>query len=279
MNSKNVTLLILVITVLIALAAFIFMRIHTQESVYQAAENYALSGHADAESRAFTHWDSNNPAVIPATCAACHSTSGFVQYLGEDGSRLRAVFEAVPVGEVITCSACHNISAHNLEQVLFRSGYRHQPVGSEGACLICHQALESGGGVQLSRLSFEEDTVSADIGFINPHYSYAASSQLGVAAGSGYEYPARGYAGYFSHAYGAETCSDCHNPHSLEVDPLLCAACHSKVVSQEDFQAIHLQKLDFDGDGDNQEGIRAEIEGLQGHLLGAMRDYASAVGG
>jgi len=279
MNSKNVTLLILVISVFVPLAAFILMRSYTRENVYQATENYASSGHADTESRAFTHWDTSSPAVVPATCAACHSTSGFLEYLGEDGSRVGAVFQAVPVGEVITCSACHNISAHNLEQVLFRSGYRHQPSGSEAACLICHQALESGTRVQLSLLSVDEDSVSAEIGFINPHYSYAASSQFGSTAGSGYEYPDREYAGYFGHAYGAETCSDCHNPHSLEVDPQLCAACHSNVVSQADFEGIRLQRLDFDGDGDNQEGIRAEIEGLQEHLLAALWDYASAVSG
>jgi hypothetical protein len=124
-----------------------------------------------------------------------------------------------------------------------------------------------------------DDGVSTDLGFINPHYNFAASTQLGSEARSGYQYPGRQYAGYFAHAAGVETCTECHNAHSLEVDPKQCAACHSNVVERDDFRAVRTQTPDYDGDLDTAEGIYSEISTLQTLLLDAIRQYARSVAG
>ena len=52
---------------------------------------------ADDEAEAFNHWNEDDPAEIPTDCAKCHSTNGYLDYLGEDGSAAGSVEEAVPV--------------------------------------------------------------------------------------------------------------------------------------------------------------------------------------
>jgi hypothetical protein len=262
------------VTLIAALYAVQALNRLSNGTVYQATEDYSGSGHADKESPAFTHWDNDVPPVISSMCAKCHSTAGFLEFLGEDGSRPGSVFQDVSVGNVITCSVCHNLSAHTIDQVIFHSGAQFNPFGSEATCLTCHQTRQSGIGLQLALVRLDSDLISPELNFISPHYNFAASTQLGGLAGSGFEYPDREYAGYFAHAYGAETCTDCHNKHSLQVDPQLCSACHTNVVDYQDFGAIRVQTADYDGDSDTQEGIRAEIEGLQQLLLNAMREYA-----
>ena len=49
--------------------------------------NYAAwlgSAHADTTAVAFNNW--NEAGEVPTTCARCHSSEGFVDYLGGDGS-------------------------------------------------------------------------------------------------------------------------------------------------------------------------------------------------
>lgn len=204
---------------------------------------------------------------------------GFLAFLGEDGSTPGVVEASVPVGTVITCNACHNPSAHRLTQVTFHSGETVTGLGNEAVCLVCHQSRQSADGIQTSLQGLADDTVSPDLSFINPHYNIAASTQFGSAARSGYQYPDREYAGYFAHAAGAQTCTDCHNPHSLTVEPKMCAVCHTNVVGNEDFLAIRTQKPDYDGDLDTAEGIYGEITSLQSLLLDAIRQYARSVAG
>ena len=38
-------------------------------------EEWASSPHADASAEAFIHWDEDDPAEVPTSCAKCHSTS------------------------------------------------------------------------------------------------------------------------------------------------------------------------------------------------------------
>ncbi len=35
------------------------------------------SGHNDAAAEAFVHWNEDDPAVVPASCAKCHGTPGY----------------------------------------------------------------------------------------------------------------------------------------------------------------------------------------------------------
>ena len=73
-----------------------------------AQAEWESSGHADTTAEAFTHWDEDDPPVVSASCAKCHSTSGYRDFLGVDGSAAGSVEATVPVGEVIDCTACHN---------------------------------------------------------------------------------------------------------------------------------------------------------------------------
>jgi hypothetical protein len=76
-------------------------------SVVPFEEQWASSPHADASAEAFVHWDGDDPAEVPANCAKCHSTTGFMDFVGADGSAFGSVEVAVPVGEVVECQACH----------------------------------------------------------------------------------------------------------------------------------------------------------------------------
>lgn len=280
MSSKNFTFLLFLISlvpILIGvdgLSSSLF-----GDNVYQATDAYTLSGHADKESVSFTHWDDDDPPVIPANCAKCHSTAGFLDFLGENGSPFGTVDQDVNIGEVITCNACHNPSAHNLSQVPFHSGVEMQPISSEAICLACHQSRQSTPGIQEALAGLDEDQVSTNLSFINPHYNFAASSQFGAAAHSGHEYPSLEYAGFFFHAVNASACTDCHNAHSLQVDPQKCAICHVNVVDKEDFRAIRMQTIDFDGNSDVAEGIYYEISALTSRLLKALQEYAREISG
>jgi hypothetical protein len=63
-------------------------------------EAWAASGHADSTAEAFRHWDGDDPREVPATCAKCHSSPGFQDFIGEDGSMPGQVDQAAPVGTV-----------------------------------------------------------------------------------------------------------------------------------------------------------------------------------
>ncbi len=43
-----------------------------------------MSAHADATALAFNNW--NQDGQVPTSCARCHSSEGFVDYIGGDGS-------------------------------------------------------------------------------------------------------------------------------------------------------------------------------------------------
>lgn len=279
MQTKTFTLLFLLVCLISLWFSARSLDNLSRVSVYQATDEQALSGHADRESLSFTNWNNNDPPLIPPACAGCHGTTGFLDFLGEDGSTPGRVDREAPAGEVITCVACHNPSAHTLERVVFHSGAEFEPSRAEAVCLVCHQSRQSTSGIQAALQGLAEDGVSSDLSFINPHYNFAASTQLGSRARSGYEYPELEYAGYFYHAPGAQTCTDCHNPHSLKVAPQKCAVCHTNVVGESDFRAIRDRKKDFDGDGNTSEGIYHEIASLHERLLGTIQAYARSLGG
>src|SRR4030042_4723487 len=54
-------------------------------------EAWAASGHSDETAEAFRHWDADDPQEVPANCARCHTPTGYMDYLGEDGSAVCVV--------------------------------------------------------------------------------------------------------------------------------------------------------------------------------------------
>ncbi len=244
---------------------------------------WAASGHADAEAEAFVHWDDTDPPQVPTSCAKCHSAPGFEDFLGADGTEAGKVDNPAPIGTVIDCLACHNNGTAELDSVVMPSGAEITGLGKEAICMQCHQGRESSVSVDTYLAGKEvtdDDAVNAALGFRNIHYMAAAATQLGTFAKGGYQYESKSYDARFAHVQGMDTCIDCHNPHSLEVEVGSCVACHPNVMTVEDLKNVRMAGSagDYDGDGDAAEGIYYEIQGLQEILYNAIQTYAANAG-
>ena len=246
---------------------------------------WANSPHADASAEAFIHWNEEDPKEVPASCAKCHSTDGFLDFVGEDGSASGAVDKAAPIGSVVTCVACHNASTAAMTSVVFPSGAEITGLGSEARCMQCHQGRASKNQVDKSiednGLTKDLDSVNAELGFVNIHYFAAAATLYGTETQGGYEYDGKQYDAKNNHVAGYDTCIGCHSPHTLEIKVGECASCHQGITGQDDLKKIRMagSMMDYDGDGDTSEGVAMEIEGLQGMLLQAMQAYGKEVSG
>jgi hypothetical protein len=255
----------------------------TQQYLQGIYEAWMSSPHNDAESEAFVHW--NDEGVVEVACAKCHSTPGYIDFLGADGSAAGSVEnEAIPVGTTVNCDACHNDAAQSLTSVTFPSGATLNNLDDSARCMNCHQGRSSTVQVdaRLAELALPDvNTVSADIRFMNIHYYPAAASLYGAEVQGGYQFAGKSYQPRFEHVEGYNTCIGCHDPHTLEVKLDECAACHEDVEEIEDVQDIRMpgSSSDYDGDGDTREGIYEEIETLQEMLYSAMVAYSTEVAG
>lgn len=248
---------------------------------------YALwidSGHADSTAEAFRHWDEESPKEVPTGCASCHSSPGFLDYIGADGTAVNVVDAPASTESVISCNTCHNEATAGYSSVVFPSGAEVTGLGREAVCMTCHQGRAS--VVQVDEAiaksgATDDDTVVAELGFTNIHYFAAAVSRYGTQVKGGYEYAGKTYDVMFDHVVGVQACQDCHNPHSLELEVNKCVGCHTGVTDVESVKNIRMESsmVDFDGDGDVEEGISFEIEGLQTLLMTAIQAYASEVAG
>jgi hypothetical protein len=289
-------LLLLAGVVLLALAAALFIRGTNSPVSAQDGEGecdgpcpdwivdaWSGSGHADATAEAFRHWDNEDVKEVPVACAKCHSETGYLDYLGADGSAAGSVEVAAGLDTVVSCTVCHNPVATVKTSVMFPSGIELADVGPAARCMECHQGRASTVQVnaKITELALGPDDVSADLGFINVHYFAAAASLLGGEVQGGYQYEGNAYQPRLGHVPEFNTCNECHNPHSLELEIEKCATCHVGVASVEDLQAIRMptSMVDHDGDGDVAEGMHSELEGLQETLYAAIQAYAANVAG
>jgi hypothetical protein len=177
------------------------------------------------------------------------------------------------------CTTCHNalqeFTRYEVSEVRFPSG---EVVDSGDAnmnlCMNCHQGRES--TVSVNRLigDAEADTVSESLRFLNIHYFAAGATRFGTEAKGAYEYDGKEYAGLFEHS-NVNSCTDCHNAHSLEVKWDTCTECHEEVQDKEDLQIIRYYFEDWDGDGDDEEGIAEEIATMRDDLYAALQAYAA----
>jgi Cytochrome c7 and related cytochrome c len=246
---------------------------------------WAASPHADETAEAFRHWDEDDPKEVPTSCAQCHSPTGYMDFLGADGSAAGVVDAAQPPADKgITCVACHNEVASDLSEVTFPSGTVVSDLGPEARCMVCHQGRASGANIDsaiaTNVLTDTLDAPSTELRFTNIHYYAAAATLYGSVTHGGYEYAGNTYDGKFLHAAGINTCVGCHNPHTLEIRVETCQECHTEVASAEDLRSIRMNGSleDYDGDGDVTEGINAEITGLQELLLTAIQTYGRDAG-
>jgi hypothetical protein len=280
---------ILIFGLVLAVAALAFVLTSVQGT---AADNskraraerlWKMSGHAEAESEVFKHWDAEGS--IPTSCAKCHSTHGFKDFLGADGTAGGIVDKAAALGTTVECEACHvDRNSGVLRQnpsVQFPSGLIVNDMGPEGLCMECHQGRASKVTIDTKIVGAalaSVDTPSTKLSFSNIHYYAAAASQFGTVVKGGYEYDGRKYDARFSHIVGYNACNTCHNPHSLEVNMKACATCHVGVTDPKDIRYLG-SCVDYDGDGNTAEGMYYEVKDLQKKLYQALQSYAKNVVG
>lgn len=231
-------------------------------------------GHFDGSKEAFRHWDKEG--VVPANCAKCHTAVGLPFYLKE------GVSISQPPSNGLLCSTCHDampaFTLHNVESVRFPSG-ASLSLGDAGNnhCLECHQGRESTVSVRAMVQGLDEDAVSDKLSFLNIHYLAASATLFGTEAKGAYEYEGKAYNGPFLHVPTYTTCTSCHDAHKLKVKAAECGACHPKVTTVEDIVIINMTNIDFDGDGNADEGITREVQTVHEKLLAAIQDYAANV--
>jgi hypothetical protein len=248
-------------------------------------DEWVASPHNDTEGEAFNHWNEDDPAEVPTDCAKCHSTPGYIDHLGADGSTAGVVDAPAPIGTTVQCVACHNEVTLTKTSVVFPSGIEITNLGDEARCMECHQGRASTVSVDQriadAGLTNDLDAVSEDMGFTNIHYYAAAATQYGTLAKGGYEYEGLAYDAKFDHVPSHNTCIECHDMHTLQVNLEQCQACHTDVETAEDLVNIRMagSLVDYDGDGDMEEGVYYEIEGLRDLLYGAMQAYSMETSG
>jgi hypothetical protein len=276
---------------------------------------WLASPHADHTAMAFNDWNTTNPPAVPGACSRCHTTTGYLSYIGATGTAY-ATPANQPTGQVITCDACHNEKASELTSVKFPSGLTVDGLGKEARCMMCHQGRESTTSVEAKIKTAAPGTVDdsmTGVSFMNVHYLAAGATLYGHEAQGGYEYadpaktnidlttkpatgqpaayypdPATGlsprlaYESKFTHVASKDACNQCHDVHSLEVKITECAECHvnatgNAVATKNDLHDIRMAgtTADFDGDG-QKKGTYYEIEGMRAVLLGAIKGYAQA---
>lgn len=245
-------------------------------------DSWVASPHADLTSLAFTYWNGADPPVVPTTCAKCHSSAGYHDYLGLDGSAA-GVVDATAAPGVIQCTTCHNEITVAKTEVTMPSGDLLTGLGREAVCMECHQGRASGSVVAgaIERAGVDHDAVMEGQGFVNIHYYAAAATLYGADASAGFEYPGKRYEPRFEHVSEFATCQTCHDPHSLALDVASCATCHTGVETVADLRDIRMPGsfVDYDGDGDITTGIYHELSNLKYILLGMIQQYAREVVG
>lgn len=239
--------------------------------------DWAGSPHANKAAEPFNHW--NSDGKIPVECARCHSTPGFRNYVGADGSAGGVVDHPMPVGTVITCVACHNDKTRSLTSVVFPSGLKVDNLGASAICMTCHQGVESTASVTKAIAGMGDDTVNPKLPFLNVHYRAAGATLMGTLAKVAYEYPGKTYAGKIQHAPPYTQCLACHDQHTTALKTSACATCHTGVTDVASLRNIRMRAVDFDGSGDLKKGMAQEVEAMRARLLAAITAYAKTVAG
>jgi hypothetical protein len=279
--NKRIFILALVIIAFALVGWFYYVSSQAQQakSIDVVSVDWWGSAHADETAEAFIHWNEDEPAEVPVNCAKCHSGQGLLDYIGQDGSTAFSVDAPGRIDDVISCEVCHNEQANVLHMAFFPSGAEISLQTGDALCATCHSGTTSGTRIDTVAEGFLDDDVIPDASFITPHYAHAAATLFGSEAQSGYQYEGKNYTDRFDHADGVQTCTDCHDPHSLHMKDDyegadLCAACHSNVSDYSDYRNVFVDGIDYDGDG-TIEGVYHEIEGTRNVLYAAIQTYAA----
>jgi len=252
----------------------------TNPKVALANRLWGMSGHADKTGEPFRHWDVDG--AVPVSCAKCHSSYGFRDFLGVDGTPGGTVENAAKTDSTVDCLVCHVDKTSGVlrknEEVVFPSGALIKGLGPEGLCMECHQGRAAKITIDTKIIAAalaNEDTSSTKLSS-NIHYYAAAATQMGKLAASGYEYAGRTYDARFSHIAGYNACNTCHDPHSLQVNIKGCNTCHVGIKDPKEIRYVGSQ-TDYDGDGNIEEGMYFEIQHIMAKLYATIQRYARTV--
>jgi hypothetical protein len=238
------------------------------------------AGHFAGSEEAFRHWDEDGE--VEAGCAKCHSATGLPLYL-KDGVNI-----STHPANGLNCATCHDdlstFTRYVSNEVRFPSGAVVTFGEGQDAnlCINCHQGRESTVSINaaIARAGVGDDEVSEDLSFRNPHYFAAGATLFGTEAKGAYEYEGETYLGRNTrHPEAFQTCIQCHNAHALTVNLEACSGCHAGVDSEEALRTIRITPGDFDGDGDEAEGIAEEIATFDEKLYLALQNYATNTAG
>ena len=237
------------------------------------------AGHFAGSEEAFRHWDEEGE--VPGTCVKCHTGVGLPMFLKN------AATIAVPPTNGLNCSTCHNdlsaFTRYEVGAVKFPSGATliFAEKDDSNLCINCHQGRESTVSVNsaIKAAAVGDDEVSDALRFRDSHYFAAGSTLFGTLAKGMYEYEGQEYNGRNMHVPGFDTCEGCHDAHALNVKVDGCKACHTQVQSEEDLTKIRMTPGDFDGDGDETEGMAGEIQTMTEKLYTAIQAYSQDVVG
>jgi hypothetical protein len=290
MNKR--TFLALLVLIAVALVAWVGCT-STQKTVAPVDANaigqqWWGSAHADIKSEVFSHWNGEEPAEgeevpsVPTSCAKCHSTSGFVDYIGGDGTEANKVDNPGVIMQGVQCGACHNAAAATYTDVTLPSGSVLK-AGGDAVCSTCHSGMGSGPSVDKNKLvvaagAGADDTVLEKSSLMSAHYAMAAATHAGTDGKSGYEYAGKTYVGTFAHDEKVNQCTECHDPHTLWIKEnaageAICSACHVTVKTYADYRTVP-GKVDYDGNG-KVEPVATEIQGMETLLKAAITKYSS----
>jgi hypothetical protein len=259
------------------------------------------AGHFDGSKEAWRLWDAEGE--VDRDCARCHSATGLPTYVTSGASY------AEPVANGMLCTTCHPIPTKSkryvVDKVVFPSGVVLSAGSDDNLCLTCHQGRESSLSVEEMIEGLAPDTVSEELQLPNVHYYAAGATLFGGEAQGAYQYPDRRYAGRNPHVTDFDDCTECHGAHRLSVDEELCATCHGERCGEDRTKPKHHQSdiegcapchgmveveairghkdyvvpVDYDGDGDNQEGLAQEVTAFHDALYTAIQTYAKDVVG
>jgi hypothetical protein len=251
------------------------------------------AGHFAGAGMPFRDWDGEGE--VPYSCSKCHSSTGLPEFIknggtvviAKNGSLYTTGIGAQPVANGFQCTTCHvegKIPAVlPVVNVPFPDGSTHTfstkkddkgaliAVGSN-ICIECHQGRQSTTTMNNFLSTYKEaDKVESSISFKNVHYFSAGATLFGTVAKGIYEYEGKTYVGQNMHAAGFQTCTECHDKHSLDVKAAACAGCHAGVT---DVTKIRMSADDYDGSKDAKKPIADVVKVFQARLYAGIQKYA-----
>jgi hypothetical protein len=254
-------------------------------------QQWQLSGHGDADSEVFRHWDED--LMVSGSCTKCHNTNGFGEFaMGQ------MTTEQLPLSTV-GCTSCHNnfnlfavpdgaetrwedlATNPAVEPVLFPSDETATFMNNSNLCMSCHQGRSSGDDVDDATSNGENDPLYDSYSFINIHYYAAGATLFGDQVRGGYQYDGETYRGQTPYLV--------HTQLPIAAHLVDCIGCHMDADVTQSERHTFLPKVtdcsgchpgsSFPTLSGSPENNFDDIEELKADLLAAIEAYADVGGG